>query len=160
LHESRGRAVTVEHMTPPSRPDLLPPELAYYITHQDDLDKDNPHQSVLQGNGHHGSHPHLVHEFIRSIMEERKSRIDAVTAANWTAAGIMPIKNVLINAITVNEAKDSSEIENIITIHDELFNVMSHANYNNSAAKEVMNYRTALYQPSPGRSSRHTLILK
>jgi predicted dehydrogenase len=88
IQNQRGRSITVERVTPPPRPDLLPPELAYYITHQDELDSNNPHQSVLQGNGHHGSHPHLVHEFIRSIVEERKPLIDAVTAANWTAAGI------------------------------------------------------------------------
>jgi predicted dehydrogenase len=86
--QGRGRAVSAERITPPSRPDLLPEELAYYITHQDELDPNNPHQSVLQGNGHHGSHPHLVHEFVRSIVENRKPAIDAVTAANWTAAGI------------------------------------------------------------------------
>ncbi|MEK5056933.1 Gfo/Idh/MocA family protein [Paenibacillus shunpengii] len=88
LEEGRGRNIHTERVAPPARPDLLPPELAYYITNQDELDPNNPHQSVLQGNGHHGSHPHLVHEFIRSIVEDRKPRIDAVTAANWTAAGI------------------------------------------------------------------------
>ncbi|MBS4032647.1 MAG: hypothetical protein KGZ63_14700, partial [Clostridiales bacterium] len=41
----------------------------------------------------------------------------------------MPNKNVLLNAITINEAKDSSEIENIITTHDELFKAMSLLNY-------------------------------
>ncbi|WP_330620836.1 hypothetical protein [Blautia pseudococcoides] len=30
------------------------------------------HLSFKQGGGHGGSHPHLVHEFIRSIIEERK----------------------------------------------------------------------------------------
>jgi hypothetical protein len=29
-----------------------------------------------------------VHEFVRSIVEQRKPAIDAVTAAHWTAAGI------------------------------------------------------------------------
>ena len=60
-------------------------------------------------------------------------------------ADTMPNKNILINAVTVNEAKDSSEIENIITTHDELFKAMSQINYNNPAAKEVVNYRTALW---------------
>ena len=32
----------------------------------------NPHLSFLQGGGHGGSHPHLVHEFVSSIVEERK----------------------------------------------------------------------------------------
>ncbi|WP_425060146.1 hypothetical protein SCACP_08080 [Sporomusa carbonis] len=61
-------------------------------------------------------------------------------------ADTMPNKNILINAITINEAKDSSEIENIITTHDELFKAMSQSNYNNPAAKEVVNYRTALWK--------------
>ncbi|WP_234489441.1 MULTISPECIES: hypothetical protein [Paenibacillus] len=88
LEEKRGRNITSERVTPPLRPDLLPPELAYYIMHQADLDPNNPHQSVLQGNGHHGSHPHLVHEFVRSIVEKCKPWIDTIKAANWTAAGI------------------------------------------------------------------------
>jgi predicted dehydrogenase len=84
----KPRPMAVERITAPPRPDLLPAELARYITHQVEPDPNNPHQSVLQGNGHHGSHPHLVHEFVRSIVEQRKPAIDAVTAANWTAAGI------------------------------------------------------------------------
>ena len=61
-------------------------------------------------------------------------------------ADTMPNKNILINAVTINEAKDSSEIENIITTHDELFKAMSQPNYQNPAAKEVVNYRTALWK--------------
>ncbi len=60
-------------------------------------------------------------------------------------ADMIPNKNILINAVTINEAKDSSEIENIITTHDELFRAMSQENYNNPAAKEVVNYRAALW---------------
>jgi predicted dehydrogenase len=33
-------------------------------------------------------HPHLVHEFVRAIVEGRQPWIDAPTAANWTAPGI------------------------------------------------------------------------
>ena len=36
-------------------------------------------------------------------------------------AKIIPNRNILINALVLQEAKDSSEIENIITTHDELF---------------------------------------
>jgi len=61
-------------------------------------------------------------------------------------ADTMPNKNILINAVTINEAKDSSEIENIITTHDELFKAMSQPNYQNPAAKEVVNYRKALWK--------------
>ncbi|MEC9490920.1 MAG: Fic/DOC family N-terminal domain-containing protein [Halanaerobiales bacterium] len=57
----------------------------------------------------------------------------------------IPNKNILINSVLINEAKDSSEIENIITTHDELFKAMSKENYKNPAAKEVVNYRKALW---------------
>ena len=30
----------------------------------------------------------MVHEFVRSIVERLQPWIDAITAANWTAAGI------------------------------------------------------------------------
>lgn len=60
-------------------------------------------------------------------------------------ADMISNKNILINAVTINEAKDSSEIENIVTTHDELFKAMSGENYESPAAKEVVNYRTALW---------------
>ncbi|WP_157279755.1 Gfo/Idh/MocA family protein [Paenibacillus swuensis] len=50
---------------------LLPEQIAHHVN-----------------GGHHGSHPYLVHEFISSIVEKRNPWIDAVTSANWTAAGI------------------------------------------------------------------------
>ena len=59
---------------------------------------------------------------------------------------MIPNKNILINAITINEAKDSSEIENIVTTHDELFKMMSSESYSSPSAKEVVNYRSAIWQ--------------
>lgn len=60
-------------------------------------------------------------------------------------ADTIPNKHILINAVTINEAKDSSAIENIITTHDDLYKAMS-GNVNiNSAAKEVVSYRSALW---------------
>ena len=61
-------------------------------------------------------------------------------------ADTMPNKNILINAIMINEAKDSSAIENIVTTHDELYQKMVKTNYHNPAAKEVINYRTAVWR--------------
>lgn len=80
--------IASQHITPPDRADLLPPEIRKFTEIKIIPDPKNPHQSIRQGGGHHGSHPHLVHEFLRSIVEERKPWIDAVTAANWTAAGV------------------------------------------------------------------------
>jgi len=82
---------------------------------------------------------------------ETKKILKKLTRANKSLAELkgysdtIPNKNILINAIIINEAKDSSEIENIVTTHDELFKTMSREKYQNPAAKEVVNYRTALW---------------
>ena len=49
---------------------------------------DTEHLSFVQGGGHGGSHPHLVHEFVSAMLEDRNPRPDAVTSANWTCVGI------------------------------------------------------------------------
>jgi predicted dehydrogenase len=46
------------------------------------------HLSFIQGSGHGGSHPHMAHEFISAIVEDRPPRPDAGTSANWTMTGI------------------------------------------------------------------------
>jgi len=61
-------------------------------------------------------------------------------------ADTIPNKHILINAVMINEAKDSAAIENIITTHDDLFKAMSDASGASPAAKEVVSYRTALWQ--------------
>lgn len=62
------------------------------------------------------------------------------------AAEKIPNKNILISALTLMEAKDSSEVENIVTTHDELYRADLHfTEYAvSSSAKEVMNYREAI----------------
>ncbi len=65
----------------------LPKEIAPYTIHGV-YDQEHEHTSFIQGAGHGGSHPHLAHEFIRAIVEERESAADARRAANWTMAGI------------------------------------------------------------------------
>jgi predicted dehydrogenase len=87
LEPGRGRPTSSSRIDIPDRQDLLP-EAIRRFTRRGVYDETNPHLSFLQGGGHGGSHPHLVHEFVSSIVERRYPWIDAVTAANWTAAGI------------------------------------------------------------------------
>jgi predicted dehydrogenase len=49
----------------------------------------NEHLSFTQGGGHGGSHPHLVHEFVRALVEDRDPWPNAVQSANWTCVGIL-----------------------------------------------------------------------
>lgn len=80
----------------------------------------------------------------RSVLKQL-SRSHRALAELKGYADTIPNKNILINAVTINEAKDSSEIENIITTHDDLYKAMSQNGYHSPAAKEVVNYRTALW---------------
>jgi predicted dehydrogenase len=71
----------------PDRQDLLPPQVARHTT-RFKATSAHTHISFEQGGGHHGSHPHMVHEFVRSIVDGHEPLSGAVTAAQWTAAGI------------------------------------------------------------------------
>lgn len=55
----------------------------------------------------------------------------------------IPNENILINTLALQEAKDSSEIENIVTTHDELYkeNISIHSS---ASSKEVYRYAQAL----------------
>jgi hypothetical protein len=55
----------------------------------------------------------------------------------------LPNQGILLDTLSIQEAKDSSEIENIITTHDQLFASQSDPAVN-PAAKEVRNYVSAL----------------
>lgn len=76
-------------------------------------------------------------------------QVNQSTAALAVLKGIamaIPNQTMLINAIVLQEAKDSSEIENIITTQDELYKALT-ANKSSMSAeiKEVVNYRKAIY---------------
>ncbi len=59
----------------------------------------------------------------------------------------IPNEAILINTLTLQEAKDSSEVENIITTHDELYKAKLFSDHQkNPAAKEVQDYAGALKQ--------------
>jgi len=63
------------------------------------------------------------------------------------AAELIPNSAVLVNAIPLLEAQASSEIENIVTTTDKLFEYMDIADDSADAAtKEALRYRAALYE--------------
>jgi Fic family protein len=55
----------------------------------------------------------------------------------------LPNRAILLDTLAIQEAKDSSEIENIITTHDELYAYDQNSSAS-TAAKEVQNYIAAL----------------
>jgi len=68
-----------------------------------------------------------------------------VALAELKQAGqLIPNQGLLINLLPLLEAKDSSEIENIVTTTDKLFQYSSEENLADPATKEALRYRTAL----------------
>ena len=58
---------------------------------------------------------------------------------------LLPNQDILLNTLSLQEAKDSSALENIITSHDELFKQgLDLPQFNSAAAKEVSRYSEAL----------------
>lgn len=83
---------------------------------------------------------------------ETKEILRMVNRANRKLAELkgvartIPNENILISTLTLQEAKDSSEVENIVTTQDDLYkadlDIKQHVI--NASTKEVMNYREAI----------------
>lgn len=58
---------------------------------------------------------------------------------------IIPNPLMLINTLVLQEAKDSSTIENIFTTNDQLYKALSSSTTTDTATKEVLRYREALW---------------
>jgi len=67
---------------------LLPEPIQRFTTKGVYNADDEQHLSFLQGGGHGGSHPHLVHAWLSAIKRERPALPDAEASANWTMVGI------------------------------------------------------------------------
>jgi predicted dehydrogenase len=65
---------------------LLPEAIRKYTLPQEIHDAD--HLSFVQGGGHGGSHPHMVHEMVSALLENRDPWPNAITSANWTCVGL------------------------------------------------------------------------
>ncbi len=86
-----------------------------------------------------------------SIDFETKKVLKALPSAHFALAELkgiassIPNQSILINTLGLQEAKDSSEIENIITTHDDLYKSgLSPETTKSLDAKEVQNYIAAL----------------
>lgn len=72
----------------------------------------------------------------------------------------LPDPQLLINTIILQESKDSSAIENIVTTQDELYKAtLDEGLQKSQAAKEVLSYRKALYVGLDRMKGQHGLIL-
>jgi Fic family protein len=71
----------------------------------------------------------------------------------------LPDPKLLINTIVLQESKDSSAIENIVTTQDELYKAATEESTENHGAKEVLSYREALYVGLEKMKAQKDLLL-
>ncbi|SDM48497.1 Predicted dehydrogenase [Catalinimonas alkaloidigena] len=74
---------------------LLPKEIQSFTQHGVYNADENQHLSFIQGAGHGGSHPHLVHEFVAALREKREPYPNARQSANITCVGILAHESAL-----------------------------------------------------------------
>ena len=74
---------------------LLPQGIQKFTTKGVYNADDEQHLSFIQGGGHGGSHPHLVHAWLSAIKGDRPAMPDAETSANWTMVGLCAHESAL-----------------------------------------------------------------
>ena len=74
-------------ITVPDYAHFLPKEIQSF-TQSGGKDGGEDQASFTQGGGHGGSYPHMCHEFVSAIRENRDSLLDVKRAANWTMVGL------------------------------------------------------------------------
>ncbi len=79
----------------------------------------------------------------KAILKKSIGASRALSRLNGVAHTI-PNQNIIINSLVLQEAKDSSEIENIITTHDEIYKSTIDTSNISQATKEVNYYAQAL----------------
>lgn len=105
----RGSEIKEERVEIPDFADRLPKEIAHF-TRQTVYNDKNTHLSFKQGGGHGGSHPHLVHEFVRSIIEERPCVPDDIMGAYWTGVGICAHQSAMQGGKVIVEESVSESV--------------------------------------------------
>ena len=82
----------------------------------------------------------------KSILKKAISANKALAELKGVAA-LIPNQNILLNTLVLEEARDSSAIENVITTRDKLYEAMAISSQKiDPATKEVLNYRKALWK--------------
>lgn len=84
-------------------------------------------------------------DFDSKAILKRLPKSRAALAELKGIAATIPNASIILNTLALQEAKDSSAVENIITTHDELFKAELNLSFiENIAAKEVQHYASAL----------------
>ncbi len=112
LHTAKKpQAEVAQRVKVPDYAHLLPEEIRHFTTKtfldlpeyqhlaSEGADPDGTHSHLVTDpgslEGHGGSHPHLAHEFISALIEDRDPFPNAVQSANYTCVGILAHESAL-----------------------------------------------------------------
>jgi len=112
LHTAKKpQAEVAERVKVPDYAHLLPEEIRHFTTKtfldlpeyqhlaSKGADPDGTHSHLITDpgslEGHGGSHPHLAHEFVSALIEDRDPFPNAVQSANYTCVGILAHESAL-----------------------------------------------------------------
>jgi len=112
LHTAKKpQAEVAERVKVPDFAHLLPEEIRHFTTKtfldleeyrhlaSQGADPDGTHSHLITDpgslEGHGGSHPHLAHEFVSALIEDRDPFPNAVQSANYTCVGILAHESAL-----------------------------------------------------------------
>ncbi len=84
-----------EEVESPDFAKLLPKSIQHFTTKGVYDSDEHQHLSFTQGAGHGGSHPHLVHEFLSSLVNGTSPYPNAKQSANITCVGILAHKSAM-----------------------------------------------------------------
>ncbi len=84
-----------EEVESPDFAKLLPKEIQHFTTQGVYDSEEHQHLSFTQGAGHGGSHPHLVHEFVNALVQNKSPYPNAKQSANITCVGILAHESAL-----------------------------------------------------------------
>lgn len=79
----------------PDFADRLPEPIRRFTTQGVYDSEEETHLSFTQGAGHGGSHPHMVHEFVTALVQDRDPYPNARRSANWTCVGLCAHESAL-----------------------------------------------------------------
>ena len=98
----RVEAEIPEEVHSPDYAHLLPEEIQRFTTKGVYDTDEHQHLSFIQGAGHGGSHPHLVHEFINALQNKRAPFPNARQSANITCVGILAHESAMQGGERIN----------------------------------------------------------
>lgn len=96
----RGRRSVTRDLVADDGEALLPASLRRFVRGYE-LSPADGGPGLHRSAEHGGSHPHLVHEFVSAVVSDRAPRVDARTAAAWTAPGICAHESAMADGARV-----------------------------------------------------------